>query len=56
MSKVLRQKDKYLKEDEGTRSPLRRPKGRSPDLERTLGTWARNEVRIKMRPIDGSQR
>ncbi|KAK1050374.1 hypothetical protein LTR12_017987 [Friedmanniomyces endolithicus] len=45
VSKVLRQKEKYLLRDEGSRSPIKRAKGRSPDLERTLANWAKNQER-----------
>lgn len=44
MSKVLRQKEKYLVQDDGSRSPIKRAKGRSPDIERTLAVWAKNQV------------
>lgn len=43
VSKVLRQKEKYLFQDDGSRSPAKRPKGRSPDIERTLAVWAKNQ-------------
>ena len=42
MSKVLRQKDKYLSTDDGSKSPMKRPKGKFPDVERTLSNWVRN--------------
>jgi len=42
VSKVLRQKDKYLYQEDGTRSPIKRSKGKFPDIERTLSNWARN--------------
>ena len=45
VSKVLRQKEKYLLQDEGSRSPIKRAKGRSPDIERALAVWAKNYVR-----------
>lgn len=45
VSKVLRQKEKYLlQQEEGSRSPAKRSKGRSPDIERALANWARNQV------------
>jgi hypothetical protein len=44
VSKVLRQKEKYLFQDDGSRSPAKRPKGRSPDIERALAVWAKNQV------------
>ncbi|KAK3713022.1 hypothetical protein LTR37_008707 [Vermiconidia calcicola] len=43
VSKVLRQRDKYLLQDDGNRSPVKRVKGRSPDIERALAVWAKNQ-------------
>ncbi|KAF7197015.1 hypothetical protein HII31_01440 [Pseudocercospora fuligena] len=43
VSKVLRQKEKYLFQDDGSRSPVKRAKGRSPDIERALAVWAKNQ-------------
>ncbi|KAK4541382.1 hypothetical protein LTR36_007983 [Oleoguttula mirabilis] len=45
VSKVLRQKEKYLFQDEGRHSPIKRAKGRSPDIERALAVWAKNQER-----------
>lgn len=45
MSKVLRQKEKYLFQDDGSRSPIKRSKGKFPDIERALANWARNHQR-----------
>lgn len=45
VSKVLRQKEKYLNPDDGNRSPIKRPKGRVPDIEKALSNWARNYQR-----------
>ena len=45
VTKVLRQKDKFLTQDDGSRSPIKRAKGRSPDIERALAVWAKNQVR-----------
>ncbi|KAI8941113.1 hypothetical protein NX059_002351 [Plenodomus lindquistii] len=45
VSKVLRQKEKYLYQDDGSRSPIKRTKGKFPDIERTLSNWARNHQR-----------
>ena len=45
VSKVLRQKDKYLFPEDGSRSPLKRAKGKFPDIERALSNWARNHQR-----------
>lgn len=42
VSKVLRQKEKYLYQDDGSRSPIKRSKGKFPDIERALSNWARN--------------
>ncbi|EMD00578.1 hypothetical protein BAUCODRAFT_144230 [Baudoinia panamericana UAMH 10762] len=48
VSKVLRQKEKYLCQDDGSRSPVKRAKGRSPDIERALAVWAKNQERKGM--------
>ena len=45
VSKVLRQKEKYLCPDDGGRSPIKRSKGKFPDIERALSNWARNHQR-----------
>ena len=45
VSKVLRQKEKYLNPEDGSRSPIKRPKGRVPDIEKALSNWARNYQR-----------
>ncbi|CAG5190106.1 uncharacterized protein ALTATR162_LOCUS12132 [Alternaria atra] len=45
VSKVLRQKEKYLYQDDGSRSPIKRSKGKFPDIKRTLSNWARNHQR-----------
>ncbi|RPB15426.1 CenpB-DNA-bind-domain-containing protein [Morchella conica CCBAS932] len=42
VSKVLRQKEKYLFPDDGSRSPVKRSKGKFPDIERALAVWAKN--------------
>jgi hypothetical protein len=42
VSKVLRQKEKYLYPDDGSRSPVRKSKGKFPDIERALAVWVRN--------------
>lgn len=42
VSKVLRQKEKYLYPDDGSRSPVKRTKGKFPDIERALSVWAKN--------------
>src|ERR1700712_377924 len=41
VSKVLRQKEKYMYQDDGSRSPARKPKNKFPDLERALSNWAK---------------
>lgn len=43
VSKVLRQKEKYLYQDDGSRSPARKQKGKFPDIERALTNWIRNQ-------------
>lgn len=45
VSKVLRQKEKYLSMDDGSRSPIKRSKGKVPDIEKALANWARNYQR-----------
>ena len=40
VSKVLRHKEKYLYQDDGSRSPIKRSKGKFPDIERALSNWA----------------
>ncbi|KAK2753663.1 hypothetical protein FQN55_000026 [Onygenales sp. PD_40] len=45
VSKVLRQKEKYLYPDDGSRSPIKKSKGKFPDIERALSNWARNHQR-----------
>ncbi|CAI7600758.1 unnamed protein product [Penicillium bialowiezense] len=39
---VLRQKEKYLNPDDGSRSAIKRAKGRVPDIEKALANWAKN--------------
>lgn len=46
VSKVLRQKEKYLNPDDGSRSPIKRTKGRVPDIEKALVNWAKNYQRL----------
>ena len=43
VSKVLRQKEKYLYPEDRSQSPVKRPKGKFPDIERALSNWARNQ-------------
>jgi hypothetical protein len=45
VSKVLRQKEKYLYQDDGSQSRIKRLKGKSLDIERALSNWARNHRR-----------
>ena len=45
VSKVLRNKEKYLYQDDGSRSPVRKQKGKFPDIERALSNWAKNAQR-----------
>lgn len=42
---MLRQKEKYLYPEDGSRSPIKRLKGKFPDIERALSNWARNHQR-----------
>jgi hypothetical protein len=42
---VLRQKEKYLYQDDSSRSPIKRSKSKIPDIERALSNWARNHQR-----------
>lgn len=53
VSKILRQKDKYMKPQqpkEEVTSPGKKPKVKQPDVEKTLANWARNQQR-KGQPI-----
>ncbi|KAF3921060.1 hypothetical protein AA313_de0204043 [Arthrobotrys entomopaga] len=43
VSKVLRQREKYLYPDDGPKQPMKRPKGKCPDFDRALSNWAKNE-------------
>ncbi|KAI9812146.1 MAG: hypothetical protein M1827_004812 [Pycnora praestabilis] len=53
VSKVLRQKEKYLFPDDGSRSPIKRSKGKFPDIERALSNWARNYSKQGLPLTDG---
>jgi hypothetical protein len=53
VSKVLRQKEKYLYQDDGSRSPIKRSKGKFPDIERALSNWAKNHQRQGLPLTDG---
>ena len=41
----MRQKDKYLFPDDGSRSLIKKSKGKFPDIERALSNWAKNHQR-----------
>ncbi|KAI7225169.1 hypothetical protein KC330_g9182 [Hortaea werneckii] len=43
VSKVLRRKEEYLIQDDGSKSPVKCAKSRSPDIERALAVWAENQ-------------
>ncbi|KAL8819322.1 MAG: hypothetical protein Q9223_002214 [Gallowayella weberi] len=45
VSKVLRLKEKYLHPEDGSRSPIKRSKGKFPDIERAVSNWAKNHQR-----------
>lgn len=46
VSKVLRDKDKYLcPQDSRSTSPIKKTKGKFPDIERALSNWVRNQRR-----------
>ena len=52
VSKVLRNKEKYLLAEDGRKSPPnKKPKSKFPDVERTLSNWARNRLSEGL-PID----
>ncbi|TQS38358.1 hypothetical protein Golomagni_01136 [Golovinomyces magnicellulatus] len=42
VSKILRQRDKYLSSENRSLSPMKRAKGKFPDIERALSNWIRN--------------
>ncbi|KAL8840109.1 MAG: hypothetical protein Q9170_001456 [Blastenia crenularia] len=48
VSKVLRHKDKYLHPDDGSHSPIKRAKGKFPDIERAVSVWAKNHQRQRL--------
>ncbi|KAI9684226.1 MAG: hypothetical protein M1829_003497 [Trizodia sp. TS-e1964] len=52
VSKVLRQKEKYMSPVDPKKSPVRRSKGKFPDIERALSNWARNCKRQGVRVTD----
>ncbi|KAL9124188.1 MAG: hypothetical protein Q9217_006461 [Psora testacea] len=51
VSKVLRNKEKYLVAEAGRRSPVKKSKSKFPDIERTLTNWAKNRLSEGL-PID----
>jgi hypothetical protein len=51
VSKILRLKDKILSGKNGDQSPMKRTKGKVPDIERALSNWARNQLRLGL-PLD----
>lgn len=42
MSKVLRNKEKYINKEDRSKSPNKKAKGKLPDIERALSNWVRN--------------
>lgn len=50
VSKVLRHKDRYLCLEDGSRSPIKKSKGKYPDIDRTLAKWVQNQ-QAKGHPI-----
>ncbi|CRG92888.1 hypothetical protein PISL3812_09963 [Talaromyces islandicus] len=48
VSKILRRKEEYLGIGDGTRSPIKKNKGKVPDLEKAIVNWARNYQRQKI--------
>jgi len=54
VSKVLRQKEKFLYSNDGSQSPAKKAKGKFPDIERALANWAKNE-QIKGEPLNDSK-
>ena len=43
MSKVLRLKDKFLNQDDGSQSPVKKSKNKFPDIDRALSNWLKNQ-------------
>ena len=52
MSKVLRHKDTYLNQEPRSASPAKRGKGKLPDIERALASWARKTQQSGMEVRD----
>lgn len=44
MSKVLRNKEKYLIAEDGNKEPIKRSKSKFPDIERCLAQWTKNRL------------
>ena len=42
VSKVLRQREKYLFPEDRSLSPVKRAKGKFPDIEKALSVWVKN--------------
>lgn len=43
VSKVLSRKDKWLNPEDRSSSPIKKSKGKIPDIDKTLANWLRNE-------------
>lgn len=43
VSKVLSRKDKWLNPEDRSSSPIKKAKGKIPDIDKTLANWLRNE-------------
>lgn len=43
VSKVLSRKDKWLNPEDRSNSPIKKTKGKIPDIDKTLANWLRNE-------------
>lgn len=43
VSKVLSRKDKWLNPEDRNNSPIKKAKGKIPDIDKTLANWLRNE-------------
>ncbi|CAG8951590.1 hypothetical protein HYFRA_00007506 [Hymenoscyphus fraxineus] len=54
VSKVLRQKEKYLFPEDRSLSPVKRAKGKFPDIERALSNWVRNNMKKGIPLTDAS--
>ncbi|KAL2753566.1 hypothetical protein ACRALDRAFT_2111757 [Sodiomyces alcalophilus JCM 7366] len=45
VSKVLRNKEKYLYPEDRSQSPIKRTKSKIPDIDKAMSSWARRQVR-----------